>query len=90
MKKLNIDSANKIKCESVEEFENSIFSGVYQSATQVVKEIIEANNQYNQRSEYGIEKFSNGNEISNVVSFLGERGMVKSSAMLSYEKFRWV
>ncbi len=84
MKKLNIDSANKIKCESVEEFENSIFSGVYQSATQVVKEIIEANNQYKQRSEYSIERFSNGNEISNVVSFLGERGMGKSSAMLSY------
>lgn len=81
---LKIDSVNKIKSEKVAEFDTSIFSEVYQTATKLVREIIAFNEIYKKWNENDIERFSNENQISNVISFLGERGMGKSSAMLSF------
>lgn len=83
-KELRVDVVNRIKSEDVNEFDDSIFSEVYQNATKAVKDIISLNEKYRDWKDCGIERFSNENYISNVISFLGERGMGKSSAMLSF------
>ena len=85
MKKiLNINAANNIKSERINEFDNSIFSETYQRAAEMVVQIIESNEEYRKWDKYGVERFTNENQISNVISFLGERGMGKSSVMLSF------
>lgn len=77
-----IDCINKIKGENWSQFETSIFSDEYQKANELLKQIIEANEKLDKRDE--LEVFCNENQIVNVISFLGERGMGKSSAMLSF------
>lgn len=85
MKKiLNINAANNIKSERINEFDNSIYSETYQRAAEMVVQIIESNEEYRKWDKYGVERFTNENQISNVISFLGERGMGKSSVMLSF------
>lgn len=76
---------NTHKCENKSEFKNSIFSEVYFQACGMVDEIIEANQRFNEKNE--LEQFCNENYISNTICFLGERGMGKSSAMLSFSYF---
>ena len=75
---------NKIKYEEWKEFENSIFNRVYYSAIEATKTIIEFNAEYKKIGRESGEKYCNENQIFNIISFLGERGMGKSSAMLSF------
>lgn len=70
MKKiLNINAANNIKSERINEFDNSIFSETYQRAAEMVVQIIESNEEYRKWDKYGVERFTNENQISNVISF---------------------
>ena len=82
LKNLSIECVNRVKLEKVEEFEDSIFSDVYKAAHMQIERII--NTSGTQEMDNDAERFCNGNEKSNVISFVGERGMGKSSAMLSY------
>lgn len=81
---LKIDAVNRIKAEKANEFDDSIFSEVYQRTSEMVMQIIASNEKYESWEEHSLEKFINENQISNVISFLGERGMGKSSVMLSF------
>lgn len=83
--KLTIDCVNKVKMEKLEDFRESIFRDVYMSAHMQVERIMEMT--HAQDADDDAEKFCNGNEMSNVISFVGERGMGKSSAMLSFAYF---
>lgn len=84
-KKLSIDCVNRVKLEKVQEFPESIFSDVYWNAHMQIERIMAQNDSRGEDSE--AEQFCTGNEISNVIAFVGERGMGKSSAMLSYAYF---
>lgn len=84
-KKLSIECVNRVKLEKVQEFQNSIFSDVYRNAHMQTERIMDRNDARGEDSE--AEQFCTGNEISNVIAFVGERGMGKSSAMLSYAYF---
>lgn len=84
-KKLSIDCVNRVKLEKVQEFPESIFSDVYWNAHMQTERIMAQNDARGEDLE--AEKFCIGNEISNVIAFVGERGMGKSSAMLSYAYF---
>ena len=84
-KLLTADCVNRIKYEEKSEFKSSIFAQVYRSAELLTKKIIQMNDSLGQRKDIDI--FCNENQISNVISFMGERGMGKSSAMLSYAFF---
>lgn len=81
-KKLNINFVNEIKCETRDEFRTSIFSDVYKRAHDLVERIIRKNEKLSYRDD--LRDYCNERHIVNVVSFLGERGMGKSSAMLSF------
>lgn len=85
LKNLSIECVNRVKLEKVEEFEDSIFSDVYKAAHMQIERII--NTSGTQEMDNDAERFCNGNEKSNVISFVGERGMGKSSAMLSFTYF---
>lgn len=85
VKKLSIECVNKVKLETVEEFQNSIFSDVYKNAHMQIERIMDVADTQGTDSE--AEEFCIGNEISNVIAFVGERGMGKSSAMLSFAFF---
>lgn len=82
-KKLSIECVNRVKIEKIEEFRDSIFEDVYDSAASLVTRIVEENALLAE-GEDEAENFCNGNAISNVIAFVGERGMGKSSAMLSF------
>lgn len=84
IRKLSVESINKIKYESREEFDESIFREVYQDASRCVSKIIEDNELLNEKKKDG---YSEDEQLSNIVAFIGERGMGKSSAMLSYAYF---
>lgn len=77
---LDYSVLNRIKCEDVSEFGKSIFKEEYLSAHSLVEEIM----YINKKGQKDIDDFCNGNQVANIVSFLGERGMGKSSAMLSF------
>lgn len=82
---LDITCVNKIKVEKHEEFETSIFSKVYETAESLVKEIIDLNIKKREKKDSGdAEIFAEGNNVCNIISFTGKRGMGKSSAMLSF------
>lgn len=85
VKKLSIECVNRIKLESVEEFSDSIFSDVYLNAHMQMERIVDMAD--GQQVNREAEKFCVENETSNVISFVGERGMGKSSAMLSFSYF---
>lgn len=74
---------NRIKCENENCFETSSFRDVYKNAYFMVSQIIESNHKFYSNREK-IEEYCNGNYVSNIVSFLGGRGMGKSSSMLSF------
>lgn len=77
-----IEYVNRVRVEKEEEFEESIFCDVYKNAHFMVKQIIKQNLLCDKENE--LDYFCNENYIANVISFLGERGMGKSSAMLSF------
>ncbi len=81
-KKLNITYVNKVKYENHKDFGNSIFSYVYYSAKRMVKRIIKENEGL--EDSVPDKEYSTDEQFNNVIAFLGERGMGKSSAMLSF------
>lgn len=83
-KQLYIECVNRVKLEKVEEFCSSIFEDVYVAAHMQIGRIISKDSE---QTPDDAEKFCNGDEMNNVVSFVGERGMGKSSAMLSFAYF---
>ena len=83
-KYIELDDANKIRHESLEKHEESIFAGVYEEADMLVNSIIEGN-QFYQSVE--ISPAQKKEPICNIISFLGERGTGKTSAMVSFVDF---
>lgn len=84
-KKLSIECVNRVKLEKVEEFKDSIFSDVYRNAHMQIERILDTADMWTEDRE--AEAFCVGNDVSNVIAFVGERGMGKSSAMLSFAYF---
>ena len=83
--RLAIDCVNRVKLEKADEFQDSIFCDVYLMAHFQTERILQANKEYAESIKNNeAEMFCNGNEINNVISFIGKRGMGKSSAMLSF------
>ena len=78
---------NRIKCEKYTDFNDSVFKTVYEDAVSLTKKIISANQYYKEHSDSEIEKFCNEDHIATIISFLGDRGVGKSSAMLSYAHY---
>lgn len=87
LKTFSIDCPNRIKYEDEWEFDNSLFSSVYQKAENYVNDIIQDNKKEDRKRKEG-EKvetiYCNDENFYNVIPFLGERGMGKTSAMLSF------
>lgn len=78
---LVLDTSYGVRCEALADFRNSIFKDVYNSASNMVQEIIERN------IEAEKQNYSRKDEqICNVVAILGERGGGKSSVLASYCK----
>lgn len=84
-KKLEFDCVNKVKYEAVDVFRTSIFEDVYDDAFLMTQENIKENEA--RKNLTRADSFCNENEVRNVISFIGQRGMGKSSAMLSYAYF---
>lgn len=84
-KVLWIDCVNKIRYETPDKFQNSLFRDVYLKAKSLVAEIIIANRE----GEKNLldKEFCTEEQYSNIISLWGERGMGKSSAMLSFALF---
>ena len=86
VKKLEINSVNRIKYEKREQFEASLFADAYAKAAKLTSAIVEANLTIDE-SEIVDENFCTEERFNNIISFWGERGMGKSSAMLSFALF---
>ena len=84
-KSFEIDCVNRTKYESVNVFKNSMFEDVYQDAFLITQENMEENEARTDLTKADI--FCNEDEVRNVIPFIGQRGMGKSSAMLSYAYF---
>lgn len=67
---------SRIKIEKPEEFEESIFKEVYQSATQIVLRTLKRHENYDDLDH----------PYNNIIAFIGERGKGKSSAMVSFHR----
>ncbi len=80
---LKLDASYKVKHEKYENFKESFFSEGYEQASQMIKEIVDADEQ-----ELGKRTDRDYTEpISNIVAFIGKRGSGKTSAMLSFCDF---
>ncbi len=85
-KKMKIDCINRIKYEQRKEFKDSLFADVYRKAVQLASQI--ANDNIKDERNVLIDKeFCTEERFNNIISFWGERGMGKSSAMLSFALF---
>lgn len=82
---LEIGCVNMVKIEEVNAFNTSLFENVYRTALNRIDDLITVNEELKIGGEK--ERYCNSNERSNVISFMGERGMGKSSAMLSLAYF---
>lgn len=83
---IKLDNPYRMKYESPEAFEHSIFSSVYEEAARIVGEIVKKNEEYRGRQKSRTE-FQNNEQLYNIVSFTGERGSGKSSCMGSFAEF---
>ncbi len=77
---IDISCVNKVKLEERKEFDTSIFLSVYKKSIKLTEKIIEDNKLLSEKLNTPYSDM----EVNNVISFLGERGMGKSSAMLSF------
>lgn len=75
-------NTNGIVYESVNRFNNSIFSDVYYKATRLVETIVEKNDKFKNSIKMSSQNVRR--EIPNVISFIGRRGTGKTSSMLSF------
>lgn len=71
--KIKLGEEYKAKIEKFEEFENSFFKEVYDKARECTRDIINSKNGEKLHENY-----------NNIIAFVGERGMGKTSAMLSF------
>lgn len=77
---IKLDSSYKAKIEQYCDFEKSLFKDQYNNAAMLVQEILDAShNQYVSNSRVKTEEPS-----CNIISFIGERGKGKTSAMRSF------
>lgn len=72
---INLNEEYKIKIENGNDFNNSIFKEVYESALKNVIEIVKQSDK-NQDNNY--------DDFNNIIAFTGERGKGKSSSMISF------
>ncbi len=86
VKKLEFDCVNRIKYERRENFEDSLFSDVYDKAAGLVTLIVKENIRIADEDSLD-DSFCTEERFNNNISFWGERGMGKSSAMLSFALF---
>lgn len=84
-KTLSVAYVNRMKYEKPDEFSDSLFEDVYRSACRLTKKIILDNE--NLEENIPDPEYSTDEQCSNVIAFLGGRGMGKSSAMLSFALF---
>lgn len=71
---INLNEEYKIKIENGNDFNESIFKEVYESALKNVIEIVKQSDQ--EKSKY--------DDFNNLIAFTGERGKGKSSSMISF------
>lgn len=71
--KINLNEEYKIKIEKGNEFNNSVFRNVYVKALSDVKDIVDQSSKENIYEDY-----------NNIIAFAGERGIGKSSIMISF------
>lgn len=81
---LQLDVANKTRIESIEQMKDSIFRDAYAKAFRMIHEILKENEEY-EKTENDITRKRNYGQIYNVIAFLGNRGIGKTSVMLSLE-----
>lgn len=81
---LVLDASYEVKYEKYTAFQTSMFQDVYRNASEMVREIIEKNLENKNDQD---DRFRKGEQICNVIAFLGKRGSGKSSALASYCKF---
>lgn len=86
IKKLEFDCVNRIKYEKREQFDESLFADVYSRAAGLAALIIQENVKMADEDDM-TESFCTEERFNNIISFWGERGMGKSSAMLSFALF---
>ena len=77
MKKYNLDTSNRIKYEDLNDIEQSVFEDVYREADKTLYKIVEDEQKYKTKDDKDQHSLK-------VISFLGERGRGKTSAMLSF------
>lgn len=78
---IQLDQVNKINYETLSEFENSVFQDVYENAFRKVELIIKDNQCFGEKH---IPKRDNDEQIDNVISIFGKRGVGKTSVMRSF------
>lgn len=81
---LQLDVANKTRIESIEQMKDSIFRDAYAKAFRMIHEVLKENEEY-EKTENDITRKRNYGQIYNVIAFLGNRGIGKTSVMLSLE-----
>ena len=95
---VNIETSNRIIYEDLKDINSSIMKNVYEQAEKILYKIIIEEQKYCENEEKDEKKDEKKDEQSlNVISFLGERGRGKTSAMLSFfsylnelqEKCKW-
>ena len=84
---LKIDCVNRIKLEKVNEFNKSIFHDVYEKAITLTSKIINDTIRIKSEINNNNSSYLDGERLNNIIPFLGERGMGKSSAMLSFANY---
>lgn len=81
--KIGEGDALRIKVEKYEDINESFFREIYINAAESVKHIVDNTNSKNDEKEVNL----NQNQYNNIISFIGERGTGKSSAMISFNHF---
>lgn len=74
---IRLTDSNRIKYESLADFSESFFADVYAKAFHMLESLLRENHDLSGTTR-------NRDQIYNVIAFLGERGMGKTSAMLSF------
>lgn len=81
---LVLDASYEVKYEEYKAFSTSLFRDVYRNASEMVGEVIAKSLKPRKDQD---ERFRKGEQICNVIAFMGKRGSGKSSALASYCKF---